>query len=225
MDLGSGTGLSTFVWAGRTERVVGVEPNPGMRCSAEARKGTSSTADKVSFQSGLSTHTGLPDGCADVVTCAQALHWMEPEGTFAEVSRILRRGGVFAAYDYLWPPTMRWEADVALTTFLDRVASLEEEHGRASDLRRWSKGGHLSRMRASGRFRYVEELRVHQAATGNAERLIGLASSSGAVGALLRKGLSESDLGLDDFRAVAAEVLGDELRPWHFSYHVRIGIK
>ena len=225
VDLGSGTGLSTFVWAERAEKVIGIEPNPGMRSLAEARQRRSAGADRVSFQDGLSTQTGLSDGCADVVTCAQALHWMEPGQTFAEVSRILRHGGVFAAYDYLWPPTMQWEAEVALTTFLDRVASLEEEHGRASDLRRWSKGEHLSRMQASGRFRYVKELWVHQAAMGNAERLIGLALSSGAVGALLRKGLSESDLGLDDLRAVAAEVLGEALKPWYFSYHVRIGIK
>lgn len=32
-------------------------------------------------------------------TVAQALHWMEPASTLAEVARILRPGGVFAAYD------------------------------------------------------------------------------------------------------------------------------
>ena len=37
------------------------------------------------------------------MTCAQSLHHVEPEGTLAEIGRILRVGGVFAAYDYDWP--------------------------------------------------------------------------------------------------------------------------
>ena len=37
--------------------------------------------------------TGLADACADIVTCAQSLHWMQPDVTFKEVDRILRPGG------------------------------------------------------------------------------------------------------------------------------------
>ncbi len=36
VDLGSGTGLSTRIWAGKAERVIGVEPNPDMRRQAAA---------------------------------------------------------------------------------------------------------------------------------------------------------------------------------------------
>ncbi len=48
------------------------------------------------------------EGTAGIVTCAQSFHWMEPESTFIEVARILRPGGVFAAYDYDRPPTVHW---------------------------------------------------------------------------------------------------------------------
>jgi hypothetical protein len=41
-----------------------------------------------------------------VVLAVQALHWMEPTATFAEVARILRPGGVFAAIDCDWPPAV-----------------------------------------------------------------------------------------------------------------------
>lgn len=34
VDVGSGTGLSTFLWAGRARRVVGIEPNADMRTAA-----------------------------------------------------------------------------------------------------------------------------------------------------------------------------------------------
>ncbi|MBV8999273.1 MAG: methyltransferase domain-containing protein [Solirubrobacterales bacterium] len=33
------------------------------------------------------SETGLPDTCADVITCAQSFHWMEPESTIAEIAR------------------------------------------------------------------------------------------------------------------------------------------
>ena len=37
VDLGSGTGLSTAVWAERAQRVIGIEPLEAMRRTAEAR--------------------------------------------------------------------------------------------------------------------------------------------------------------------------------------------
>lgn len=42
--------------------------------------------------------TGLPSGCASLVTIAQALHWFDRPLFYAEVARILRPGGVFAAW-------------------------------------------------------------------------------------------------------------------------------
>ncbi|HZW04011.1 MAG TPA: class I SAM-dependent methyltransferase, partial [Anaerolineaceae bacterium] len=113
VDLGAGTGLSTFLWAGQAQAVTGVEPNSDML--AVARQKTGATPS-ITFQPGSGSATGLPDGCADIVTCAQAFHWMEPEGTLAEIARILRPGGVFAAYDYLWPPTFDGQAEAAYET-------------------------------------------------------------------------------------------------------------
>src|SRR5262245_33160873 len=94
VDVGSGTGLSTRWCATWADRVIGVEPSDDMRRVAEA------TADpRVSYRAGWSHATGLDGGIADVVLAAQALHWMDPEPTFAEVARILRPGGVFVAVD------------------------------------------------------------------------------------------------------------------------------
>ncbi len=224
VDLGSGTGLFTFIWADRAEVVVGIEPSPDMRGVADARKGASAKAANVRFQPGIAALTGLPSGCADIVTCSQSLHKMEPESTLTEVARILRSGGVFAAYDYHQPPTMDWEADEALVAFRARVDDLRKELGLPRE-RRWAKAEHLPRMRASGHFRYVREAWVHSIETGNAERLVGLVRSRGSIGVLLRRGLSETEIGLDAFRVAATRTLGDELRPWFFSYAVRIGIR
>ncbi len=102
LDLGCGTGLSTRWAAGWASEVVGVEPSADMRARAAA-----ATSDaNVRYIEGWSNATGLQDGCADVVLAVQALHWMEPTGTFLEVARLLRPGGVFAALDCDWPPSV-----------------------------------------------------------------------------------------------------------------------
>ena len=77
------------------------------RCASAALGATQ--AANVRYAGGSSYETGLPDSCADVVTCAQSLQWMEPEPTFAEIARILRRGGVFCAYEYYGLLTGSWE--------------------------------------------------------------------------------------------------------------------
>jgi len=99
VDIGSGTGLSSrwaATWAGS---VVGVEPSDDMRAMAESRP-----TKGVSYRKGFSHSTGLPDASADVVLAVQAMHWMEPGPTLAEVARVLRPGGVFAVLDADWPP-------------------------------------------------------------------------------------------------------------------------
>ncbi|MEQ8663726.1 MAG: class I SAM-dependent methyltransferase [Gammaproteobacteria bacterium] len=45
----------------------------------------------------------LADGCADLVTVAQALHWFALPAFYAEVRRVLRPGGVLAAWTYDLP--------------------------------------------------------------------------------------------------------------------------
>ena len=100
VDVGSGSGLSTRWAAGWADRVTGVEPGDDMRRIATER------APGLSFRAGWGHDTGLEASSADVVTCVQAFHWMEPTATLAEVARILRPGGVFAAIDCDWPPAV-----------------------------------------------------------------------------------------------------------------------
>ena len=225
VDLGSGTGLSTFVWAPRAEQVIGVEPNADMRARAEARAASEANAQNVRYIDAISSQTGLPDANADIVTCSQSLHWMEPEPTFAEVMRILRPGGVFAAYDADWPPTITWQAERAFNEFVDSYDKLGEQRGWYRGVIRWKKEEHLARMQASGCFRYVKEIVVHHTETGDAERLVGLALSQGRVAKLLQQGVNDQAISVDDFRAVVQRELGDRSSTWYFSYRVRLGIK
>lgn len=221
VDLGCGTGLSTRVWADRAEAVIGVDPSQDML--AQARRQT--CAANITYQAGLSHATGLGPARADIVTCSQALHWMEPQATFEEVARVLRPGGVFAAIDCDWPPaTACWQADQAFEDLMQRVSRIEKQRNLSDGLKRWPKEGHLARIQASGCFRFAREIAVHSVQTGTADRYVGLALSQGGVQTVLKAGIPETEIGLDLFREIAARLLGDSPRPWYFTYRVRMGV-
>ena len=172
--------------------LIDIEPGDDMRRQAEAQ----TAAPSVRYQPGYSTATGLPDACADIVTVSQALHWMEPEPTFAEMARILRPGGVFAAFDCDWPPTMHWEAEAAYDACMARVDAINRERGFTREVRAWAKGEHLDRMRASGVFRHTREIVLHHVEMGHADRLVGLALTQGRVATVLKHGVTEADAGI-----------------------------
>ena len=221
VDLGSGTGRSSRYWAQRAETVIGIEPTPDMRRQAVA----SNTDPNVSYREGFSHATGLPGHEAQVVSCMQSLHWMEPEGTFAEAVRILKPGGVFVTCDYDWPPaTGSWAADAAFEACIRTGRRLEKERGLDANLRFWDKSGHLARLQACGRFRHVREKVVHHWDSGTAERLVGLLLSQGYVAALQKAGCGEEELGITHLREVAARTLGPEPRPFLWGARIRIGV-
>jgi ubiquinone/menaquinone biosynthesis C-methylase UbiE len=89
VDLGSGTRLSTRMWIGHAQEVIGIEPNADMRRAAEMRTKPGSGA-ALTYRDGHSTETGLADASADLVCCSQSFHWMEPQPTLVEAARILR---------------------------------------------------------------------------------------------------------------------------------------
>lgn len=179
-------------------------------------------APNVEFVLGFSHDTGLPEASADVVTASQSLHWMEPRPTFAEVGRILRPGGVFAAYDYDVYPVVDWEIDQALWEYGRRRRELRERRRIQAGADRWSKDGHLVRLRKSGEFRFCRELVLHSVEDGDADRLVGLVGSIGMIGDPEE---AERELRLDEVEAVARRVLGDRTVPFRFGYHVRVGVR
>jgi SAM-dependent methyltransferase len=218
VDLGAGTGLSTRAWADLANRVVGVEPNSAMRVEAEGL----TEAANVEFVAAFAHETGLPAGAADIVTCSQSLHWMEPEPTVAEAARLLRPGGVLAAYDYDVIPVCDWEVEEAYAALLERRRALRAERGLQRGADRWPKDGHLERIRASGRFRYCRELVLESVEEGGADRIEGFARS---LGLPVADAEVEGDLRYGELREVAERVWGDRVVPLRFGYRVRIGIR
>jgi ubiquinone/menaquinone biosynthesis C-methylase UbiE len=225
VDLGSGTGLSTTIWGERAERVIGIEPNVDMRNRAIHNLESSPSAAQIEYREGVAHQTGLPDGCADIVTAAQAFHWMEPTETLAEIVRIMRPGGLFAAYDYDWPPTLHWELERVYQEVAKRFDEVLQERGEASNLQRWSKETHLERMRESGYFRFAREVLLHHIEQGDSTRFIEMTLTNGYSHQFQLKTITEQEIRFDRLRSAALHALGSEPIPWYFSYRVRIGIK
>jgi SAM-dependent methyltransferase len=215
VDFGSGTGLSTRAWAARAERVVGVEASPEMREQAEA----ATDAENVGFVQAYAQASGLEGGSADIVTCSQSFHWMEAEPTLAEAARILRPGGVFAAYDYDWPPIVNWEIEAAFEEMQRRVGA----NRAVKPL--YPKDGHLDRIKASGHFRYARELVLNSRERATADRIVGMALSLGPLTVLHQDGMSEEETGVAALRETAERVLGDREVDIYLGYRVRLGVK
>jgi SAM-dependent methyltransferase len=175
----------------------------------------------VRYVATSSYETGLPDACTDIVTAAQSLQWMEPARVFPEVGRILRRGGVFCAYQYfalqtpLWRPEAEWEVVLKQKRELRAQLGLDREH------RIWPIS--RERLEQSGIFGCVRELVLHNVESGDGDRLVGLALSEGSMTTLLEAGVSEEEVGLDRLRTAAAEMR--EAVPWWIGYRVWLGMK
>ena len=207
VDLGSGTGLSSR-WAATWARsVIGVEPNDDMRAVATAQQ-----VESVAYQSGFSFATDLPDASADVVIAVQAMHWMEPVSTLAEVARIMRPGGVFASFDADWPPVAGLARAESAWSALDGLVRTNAPHTEDS-VKAWPRCEHLANMVASNQFAWCRELFLHQTEAGGVDRFIALLQSQGGYQSLLKQGRSLADIGADIFerevRAAYAESTAD----------------
>jgi SAM-dependent methyltransferase len=222
VDVGSGTGLSTALWGGRAEKVIGIEPNADMRNEAARKLDGQPYAAHIAYREGLAQQTGLPDECADIVTAAQSFHWMEPTATLAEIARILRPGGLFAAYDYDAPPTIHWELDRLAQEMSRRSVELIRERGLAQNIAIWPKNKSLDPLRESGLFRFTREVLLHHIDQGDAARFLEMMQSSAFSGQFQ---FTEQEIGFDRIRNAAFQYIGSEPIPWYWSYRVRIGIK
>ncbi len=177
------------------------------------------------YREGFSHATGLPDACADIVTCSQALHWMEPMGTFREAARILRPGGVFAAYDYDWPPvTTSPETDALYLECMAKSRRLRSNSAYPKVFAIGQRRTPGASARGAARLLYVRECTLHHIDKGNATRLVGLLLSQGHVQTLLKHGVSR---GRSESHRSAKwrRNLEDDLRDWYWSSRVRIGVK
>jgi SAM-dependent methyltransferase len=209
IDLGSGTGLSTVAWAGYASQIIGIESNPEMM--ARARR-----AANVTYRQASADATGLKSGSADIVTCSQSFHWMNRRPAIAEIARIMRRGAVFAAYDYSLPPFIHPALDEAFDAVLD-WSGLTPRH---PPIERYLKS-----LQRSGRFRGVRSFAMESAEVGDAKRVIDLATSLGSVADRLENKSGRRSPEWKHFVRTASRTLGHSRNRFWWTYSVVLATK
>lgn len=116
-DVGSGTGIFSSLLLQYGCKVWGVEPNAEMREEGERQLKAYPLYTSVA---GSAEHTGLETGSVDLVTVAQAFHWMEPMATRQEFDRILKKNGRIV---------LVWNLRTTGTAFLQKFEQLKIDFG------------------------------------------------------------------------------------------------
>lgn len=112
-DCATGSGQAALELARRFDRVVASDASAGQLARAASHPG-------VSYRLALAHASGLPDGSVDLVTVAQALHWLPLEAFYREVRRVLRPRGALAVWTY-GRPVVSPGIDRIMTGFYDQT--------------------------------------------------------------------------------------------------------
>ncbi len=92
-DVGAGNGQASIALAAHFAKVWATDLSDAQISQAPAH-------ERVEYRVAPADRSGLADATADAVTVAQALHWFDLDRFYAEVRRILKRGGLIAAWTY-----------------------------------------------------------------------------------------------------------------------------
>lgn len=222
VDLGSGTGLSTFIWCGKAKRVIGIEPSDDMRNQAGIHASAMRLTD-VMFSKADAYDTGLEDASADIVTCSQSFHWMEPAKALMEISRILKPGGIFAAYDCDWPPVAGKAPEQAFGILAETARTKLRQLPEKQKAKQYPKEEHLKNIRESGYFSYCREIVFHNREKCTSERFIGMALSQGSIQKLLKKCPEQIEEDIREFRQKVLDSWDQDTIT--LCYRMRIGIR
>lgn len=92
-DCACGNGQATLDIADRFEHVIGTDPS-------EAQISQAPPHPRIEWRVAPGEQSGIPDDTCDLVTVAQALHWLDIDAFFREATRVTRPAGLVAVWTY-----------------------------------------------------------------------------------------------------------------------------
>ena len=92
-DCGTGSGQAAIGVARYFDRVLATDASAAQIAQAIGHP-------KIEYRVTPAERCGLDSQRADLVVIAQALHWFDPDRFYAEVIRVLKPGGLIAAWSY-----------------------------------------------------------------------------------------------------------------------------
>ncbi|MEM9726416.1 MAG: class I SAM-dependent methyltransferase [Pseudomonadota bacterium] len=93
VDIGCGSGQLTARLATRFNRVLGCD-------LSESQLGAASPHPRIAYAASRAEATPCPTGAADLITVAQAAHWLDLDAFYAEARRIAAPGAALALITY-----------------------------------------------------------------------------------------------------------------------------
>ncbi|OLS64226.1 class I SAM-dependent methyltransferase [Pseudomonas putida] len=93
LDCGCGTGQLSVLLAERFDEVIATDASAAQIAAAEPREG-------VVYRTALAEDSGLADASVDLITVAQAAHWLDLDKFYAEARRIARPQAAVALITY-----------------------------------------------------------------------------------------------------------------------------
>lgn len=112
-DCGTGNGQAAIALAGYYGQVFATDPS-----IEQLRHAT--THERVEYRAEIGEHSSLSSATADLITVANAMHWFNLDNFYAEVRRVLKPGGILAAWCY-GVPAICPEVDAVIGLFHDDV--------------------------------------------------------------------------------------------------------
>jgi len=112
-DIGAGTGKFTRLLQAPGREVVAVDPSPHMLQVVR------DTLPGVDAREGAAEQIPLSDGSVDLVTFAQAWHWVDVARASAEVARVLVQGGTLGLAWNLRDERVDWVRELGVAMHAD----------------------------------------------------------------------------------------------------------
>jgi SAM-dependent methyltransferase len=102
VDVGCGSGQSTFFLTRLFRRVVGVDISKAQveNAQAKCRERQIPEGKEVEFRVGGCDSLPAGPSSVDLVSCGQAWHWLEAQELYREAARVLKPRGTLAVYGY-----------------------------------------------------------------------------------------------------------------------------
>jgi SAM-dependent methyltransferase len=92
-DAGTGSGQAAIELVKYFDQVVATDLSAAQLKAASAHP-------RITYRVAHAEASGIADASIDLVTVAQALHWFDRDGFYAEVNRVGRKGGAVAVWTY-----------------------------------------------------------------------------------------------------------------------------
>ena len=216
VDIGCGTGNSTEICTDYANKVIGIEPSEDMLKKAREKENS-----KLTFLKGYGNNTGLESNIADIVICSQAFHWMEPDSTIKEVSRILKKGGIFAVIDADTFPVIDLRIEKENSDIQDTIETLDKKQ----NLIIYPRSQHLKNMINSNQFQYCKEICFCNEVLYDRERFEKYVYSKGGMQNAIKNNYEPVISKLEDFNNMLKDVFKDGTKEAIFSYKIKIGVK